>query len=134
MALYCEESMSSSSSSESSEEESSVSNERFSSANRDARVMKEDKRWNFATYHFRREIGLKVGREERWIKTSIVCSTRASEYMKRIPIHYEYEYDPNRNQPWIAFVRSNRRIRKRVEFRIPVDSSGSTMWISTKLL
>ena len=66
--------------------------ERPVSSHARTRVVKEDSRWNLATYHLRREIGERTARERAWIETSIASSARASDYMRRLPLRYYHYY------------------------------------------
>src|SRR5580765_7461222 len=42
--------------------------------------LKENERWNIATYHLIRDIGLQNSREEMWIGTAVFNSDRAGTY------------------------------------------------------
>lgn len=104
---------------------------RTRSADLDVRVLKEDKRWNFGTYHLRREIGVGSPREDMWIKTTVALSTRGREYVARVPTRYRYEMMPDfiSGEPCPVYADANRHIRRRVEFKLPRENDGFTMWI-----
>ena len=115
--LYCDESMSST---------STVSEER----NRWT-VRKEDKRWHLGTYHLRRAIGTVFAREDLWIKTLMAVSDRGRRYLSGIPSSIRYKtlyFVTDRIAP--MYIEEARRANQRVEFKLPVDNEGSTMWQS----
>jgi len=95
-------------------------------------LMKEDSRWNVATYHLRREYGNVRVREGLWILTTLACSTRAWIYqrkaVKTLKRIWRKKVERNSNE-----LKGMDRFRFIVpdcyQFTIPVDSVGSTLWL-----
>ncbi|KMQ92096.1 fatty acid synthase [Lasius niger] len=46
-----------------------------------SKVRKENARWNLATHHLRRAIGMETPREILWMKTVVACSVRGGMYV-----------------------------------------------------
>lgn len=99
------------------------------SSRSDVTVPKEDARWSLATYHARREIGSLDPRERLWIETAVACGPAARRYKRELWRTYRRR---SRGDSLPSRTRRRERFRiidDRIEFRIPVDSAGETMWI-----
>lgn len=56
-------------------------------------VLKENARWNIATYHLRRAIGFRSAREELWIETAVANSWRGKIYNISVMNTLDYPID-----------------------------------------
>lgn len=80
-------------------------------------VLKEDSRWNLATYHLRRAIGVHSSRETLWVHSSIATSPRANAY-KRLIV--------SSNLDWLRKWDLSRVLA----IDMPTDSRDQTLWFA----
>lgn len=78
---------------------------------------REDARWCIATYHLRREIGLRSSRERLWILALFSVSRVAARFVETILSGLK---DSNRFD----------EIHRRIRFATPLDESGRPTWTS----
>ncbi|CAL1680801.1 unnamed protein product [Lasius platythorax] len=94
----------------------------------DSKVRKENARWNLATHHLRRAIGMETPREILWMKTVVACSVRGGMYVaaadEKLKDAISELYTPEyADMLWT-------KLRARYKFEIPMDNRGETMWLS----
>lgn len=80
-------------------------------------VLKEDPRWNLATYHLHRAINRHSPRETLWVHSSIAVSPRADAYRRIIltsELHGSCKWD----------------LSRALAIEMPIDTRGRTLWLS----
>ena len=118
--LYCSESLSSDTDTDDPHFDDSMSLISYDGAV--AATLRENSRWNMTTYGLRREIGFQSPREKMWLETVMAHSVRAKLYTQAIPKCSSGD---------LSKILKWKKKQKEIQFSIPVDSEGWTMWLST---